>query len=63
NLDCLLYDTTNFFTWIDSFNDRTDLPQRGKGRNNLRQVSLALLISRDSRVPLFHEVYLVHRPG
>ncbi|MDP8228279.1 MAG: hypothetical protein P9M15_02360 [Candidatus Electryoneaceae bacterium] len=26
NLDCLLYDTTNFFTWIDSFNDRTDLP-------------------------------------
>ena len=60
NLDCLLYDTTNFFTWVDSFNDRTDLPQRGKskqGRNNLRQVSLALLISRDSRVPLFHEVY------
>jgi len=60
NLDCLLYDTTNFFTWIDSFNDRSDLSQRGKnkqGRNNLRQVSLALLISRDSRVPLFHEVY------
>ena len=60
DLDCLLYDTTNFFTWIDSFNDRSDLPQRGKskvGRNNLRQVSLALLISRDSRVPLFHEVY------
>lgn len=60
NLDCLLYDTTNFFTWIDSFNDRADLPQRGKskvGRNNLRQVSLALLVSRDSRVPLFHDVY------
>ena len=60
NLDCLLYDTTNFFTWIDSFNDSSDLSQRGKnkqGRNNLRQVSLALLISRDSRVPLFHEVY------
>ncbi len=60
DLDCLLYDTTNFFTWIDTFNDRCDLPQRGKskvGRNNLRQVSLALLVSRDSRIPLFHQVY------
>lgn len=60
NLECLLYDTTNFFTWIDSFNDRTDLPQRGRskvGRNNLRQVSLALLVSREGRIPLFHDVY------
>jgi len=60
SLDCLLYDTTNFHTWIDTFNERCQLPQRGKskaGRNNLRQVSLALLLSRDSRVPLFHQVY------
>ena len=60
DLDCLLYDTTNFFTWIDTFNDRCVLPQRGKskvGRGNLRQVSLALLVSRDSRIPLFHQVY------
>ena len=60
SLDCLLYDTTNFYTWIDTFNERCQLPQRGKskaGRNNLRQVSLALLLSRDSRVPLFHQVY------
>jgi transposase len=60
NLECLLYDTTNFFSWIDSFNDRPSLPQRGKskvGRNNLRQVSLALLVSRAERIPLFHDVY------
>ena len=60
DLNCLLYDSTNFFTWIDSFNESSELAQRGKnkqGRNNLRQVSLALLISRDSQVPLFHEVY------
>ena len=38
--ESLYYDVTNFFTFIDSRNDRCDLPQRGKNkqkRNDLRQ--------------------------
>src|SRR5260370_1543363 len=39
DLRCLLFDATNFFTFIDSFNERATLPQRGhskEGRANLR---------------------------
>lgn len=58
--DLILYDYTNFFTFIDTMNTACDLPQRGKNkqkRNDLRQFSLALLVTRNSRVPLFSEVY------
>lgn len=60
DLRCLLFDATNFFTFIDSFNDRSDLAQRGKskeGRANLRIVGLALLVTSDHDVPLFHHTY------
>ena len=60
DLRCLLFDATNFFTFIDSFNDRSDLAQRGKskeGRSNLRIVGLALLVTSDHDVPLFHHTY------
>lgn len=60
DLRCLLFDATNFFTFIDSFNDRPDLAQRGKskeGRSNLRIVGLALLVTSDHDVPLFHHTY------
>src|SRR6202035_1581218 len=43
----VLFDATNFFTFIDSFNDRCTLAQRGKskeGRAALRIVGLALLV-------------------
>jgi transposase len=56
----LLYDTTNFFTFIDSTNERCTLPQRGHSkakRNDLRQVGLALVVARGSQIPLLHEVY------
>ena len=56
----LLYDTTNFFTFIDSTNDRCSLAQRGHSkakRRDLRQVGLALVVARGSQIPLFHEVY------
>lgn len=56
----LLYDTTNFFTFIDTTNDRCSLAQRGHSkakRNDLRQVGLALVVARGSQIPLFHEVY------
>ena len=60
DLRCLLFDATNFFTFIDSFNDRPELAQRGKskeGRSNLRIVGLALLVTSDHDVPLFHHTY------
>jgi transposase len=59
-LDCLLYDTTNFYTFIDSFNEAADLAQRGNSkekRTDLRIVGLALLVTQDFHVPLLHQVY------
>jgi transposase len=58
--EVLLYDTTNFFTYIDSHNDRNGMAQRGhqkQKRNDLRQVNLALLTTRDFQIPLFHMTY------
>ena len=60
DLSCLLYDTTNFYTFIDSFNDAPSLAQRGKSkekRTDLRIVGLALLVTQDFHIPLFHQVY------
>jgi transposase len=62
---CLAFDATNFFTFIDTRNTRADLAQRGhnkNGRYDLRQISLALLVSTDFHVPLFHETYPGNRP-
>jgi transposase len=60
DLRCLLFDATNFFTFVDSFNVRSTLPQRGhskEGRDNLRIVGLALLVTADGDVPLLHHCY------
>jgi len=60
DLRCVAYDATNFFTFVDSFNDRNTLARRGKSkehRADLRIVGLALLVSMDFHVPLFHETY------
>lgn len=60
DLKCLLFDATNFFTFVDSFNLRASLPQRGhskEGRENLRIVGLALLVTADGDVPLLHHCY------
>jgi transposase len=57
---CLFYDTTNFYTFIDSFNETPALPQRGKSkekRTDLRIVGLALLVTKDFHIPVFHHVY------
>jgi len=59
-LDCLFFDTTNFFTFIDSANKHCDLPQRGRNKQkrfDLRQVGLALLVTRKEQLPLFHQTY------
>lgn len=58
--EVLFYDATNFFTFIDSFNARPTLAQRGdskEGRTNLRILGLALLVTGDFQVPLFHRLY------
>jgi transposase len=60
DLRCLFYDATNFFTFIDTFNSRSKLAQRGKskeGRSSLRILGLALLVTGDFEVPLFHYLY------
>lgn len=59
-LDTVLFDATNFFTFIASKNERCALPARGHNkqkRDNLRQVSVALLCSRIGGLPLWHRTY------
>ncbi|MCP4526130.1 MAG: transposase, partial [Aestuariibacter sp.] len=59
-LEKLLFDATNFFTFIDTFNDRCDIAKRGKskeGRKSLRIVGVALLVSADFHIPLLHKTY------
>lgn len=59
-LDTLLYDATNFFTFIASTNKRPELPARGHNkqkRHDLRQLGVALLCTRQDGVPLWHKVY------
>lgn len=56
----LLYDTTNFFTYVDTHNSRNQVAQRGHNkqkRGDLRQVNLALLTTREFQIPLFHAFY------
>lgn len=63
--EILLFDTTNFFTYIATTNDRNKIAQRGKSkakRNDLRQVGLALVVTKDYHIPLFHKVYQGHIP-
>jgi transposase len=58
--ETLLYDTTNFYTHINTLNERCELAQRGRNkqqRNDLRQYGLALLLSREFQIPLLHHVY------
>jgi len=58
--DTLFYDTTNFFTYIDTTNTHSDIAQRGKNkqkRNDLRQVGLAMVVNKEDYIPLFHHSY------
>lgn len=53
----LRFDATNLFTYIDTFNERSRLAQHGhsrEGRNPLRIVGVALLVTSDFRLPLLH---------
>ena len=56
----LAYDTTNFYTYIASDNERNSLAQRGhnkQGRHNLRQVGLSYVMDGDNGLSLCHHLY------
>jgi transposase len=56
----LVYDTTNFQTFVDSANERNTIARRGHakgGRHDLRLVGLALCVALDGNIPLVHELY------
>jgi transposase len=56
----LAYDTTNFYTYVASTNERNHLAQRGhnkQGRHNLRQVGLSYVRDAESGLSLCHHVY------
>src|SRR3972149_2685973 len=59
-VDTVLYDATNFFTFIASTNTRCELPARGRNkqkRHDLRQLGVALLCTRQDGIPLMHQMY------
>src|SRR4051812_38251266 len=61
----VLFDATNFFTFIDTFNERCTLARRGhskEGRAALRLVGLALLVTTDFHIPLCHHTYPGNQP-
>jgi transposase len=61
----LLYDSTNFFTYINTHNDRNTIARRGKNKQNrsdLLQVNVALLTTRDFQIPLLHKTYEGNTP-
>lgn len=63
--DTLLFDTTNFFTYIDSTNNRCTIAQRGKNkqkRTDLRQIGYALVVTREDHLPLFQHTYVGNQP-
>lgn len=58
--DTLLFDTTNFHTFIATTNKNNSIAQRGKNkqkRNDLRQIGLAMAVTRRDFLPLFHLTY------
>ncbi len=59
DLSTVVYDATNFYTWIDT-NTPSELAQRGhqkQPRSDLKSIGLALLVTTDFNIPLFHAVY------
>ena len=58
--DSLFFDTTNFFTYIDSTNERCRIARRGRNkqkRYDLRQIGLAMVVTHEDMIPIFHLTY------
>jgi transposase len=59
DVECLLFDNTNFFTYLNTSNPST-LGKRGNSkekRKDLKIVGLSLMVSPEHNIPLFHEMY------
>jgi transposase len=59
NTECLLYDITNFYTFIQE-HEGNKLPKKGNSkakRFDLNQINLALLVTKDDGIPLMHHTY------
>ena len=59
NTTKLIYDATNFFTYIDTKQD-SELAKRGRcksKRNDLKIVGLSMLVSPDHSIPLLYDTY------
>ena len=59
DLSSVIYDATNFFTYIDTMNP-SELAKRGHDkakRNDLKTVGLALLVTPDYSIPVVSETY------
>ena len=58
-LDCLVYDTTNYFNYWDVTNpsELAKMTKSKAGKNHLRHIGLALAVDRDHGLPLFHRLY------
>jgi transposase len=59
-LEKLALDYTNYFSFIDTENNRNKIAQRGKNkqkRNDLRQYSLAVVTTKETELPLYSHVY------
>jgi len=59
SLDCLLYDTTNYFTQMspETPSDLARYAYSKAGKHELRHVGLSLLCNREDGIPLFHRTY------
>lgn len=60
DLKALIYDTTNFATFIQTINNRNTIARRGRAkskRHDLRLVGLALVVTKAFGIPLFHQTY------
>jgi len=59
DLSCLLFDPTNFFTFLEEHGDQ-QLAKFGhskESRNNLRIVNLSILCTLQFGIPIFHQTY------
>jgi len=58
-LDCLVYDTSNYFTYWDVTNPSqlARITKSKSGKNWLRHIGLALAVDRNHGLPLYHRLY------
>jgi transposase len=59
-LETIALDDTNYFSYISSSNNKSELAKRGHNkqkRNDLRQYSLALITTKESGLPLYSHIY------